>query len=372
MTIQDLINATPLGGICDLGGQTYYLPNGTSLKIPYGMTIRNGTVTISDNLVPTCNLFDAYALQGDFRHRLEFRDLTINGPDTTGWASNTENPHGAIGWSYYKTWNSTLIVDNVTITGGYGTGVLRSGGGRLDIINSRLSGWVDAIAFFEGHGGYGSMLVRDSVLSAPANSKYDSIGAYVHPHLHVTMERVQGNKWNRFLLYLNGNPQSAGNHDLVDVVATDCSLIQTGSSSETTLIRCTEQGIPQNGGSFFKGPVLSVGSKWNLKGTIGLLPNNNVTRRFVGDTISPNILSWLAAGSGTMGNVILDNCVFSFDGKDQVVKITNNSILAVKCVSCTSTGISTGFTFRAEGGSLKFIDCQPFSNTVAISPGVIL
>lgn len=59
-------------------------------------------------------------------------------------------PHGAIQWSFYKTWDSAMVVENVTVEGGYGYGVHRGGGGSLTITGSYLSGWVGAVACFEG------------------------------------------------------------------------------------------------------------------------------------------------------------------------------------------------------------------------------
>lgn len=373
--IQTLLNAGTPTVVIPPG--TYDVLEHTRLTVPNSVTAIHGygaTVRVVDGngnpstAIPTTGLFHCGLRPSS---RLDVRGLTIHGPDTTGWDQNADNPTGAIEWVNARTWAAVLTVEDVTITGGYGYGVYRSGGGRLDIVNSSLSGWVGGYAFFESHGGSGTNLLRNVTMTAPATSKYSSIGAYVHPHLDVTWDNVTATNWNRFALYLNGNPQSAGDHTLVDVTATDCALIQTGSSSETTLVRCVEQGTPKNGGSFFKGPVRSTGSRWAGAGMISFLSGNAPTRRFIGDTIATP-KGWLAGGSNTSGAVLLNDCTVELTSKTQVVKLTNQSTVAVKVVSTGFTGSSTVFTFNAEGGTLRFVDCPTFPNVRAVAPGVLL
>lgn len=368
--IQDLLNATPLGGVCDLTGQSFTVPHGTTITVPRSMSIVGGTITVPGNTIPTAPLFELSGLVGPTAHRVEFRGVTINGPDSTGWPSTTNNSHGAINWSIYRTWDSTLIIDGCTITGGYGGAVIRNGGGRLDITNSHLEGWVYAVAFFEGHGGHGTLLVRDTTFQAPVNSKYDSIGAYVHPHLHVTMERVEANDWNRFALYLNGNPQSAGHHDLIDVTANNCSLIQTGSSSTTTLVRCAELGTVSNGGSFFKGPVLSIESLWGSTGTIGFLPGVAHARRFVGDVFS-GANYWVACGANTIGSVTFTNCTLNLGYRPSALQVTNRSTIAARFVTCTIAG-TPRWVVNLEGGTVKFVDMPVPTAIRVVAPGALI
>lgn len=374
--IQTLLNTA--GPTCVIPPGTYNVPERTTLTVPFGVEriIGDGAVVRvvdangnQSTLTPTMPLFDCGLRPNS---RLEVRGLTIHGPNATGWAQDADVPHAAINWTLYRTWDSTLIIDGVTITGGYGYGVQRAGGGRFEIHNSTLGGWVGGVSFFESHGGYGSMLVRNTTLAPTTANKYDSIGAYVHPHLDLTWDNVTATSWKRYACYLNGSPQSAGNHTLIDVNATDCSLIQTGSASETVLVRCVEQGTPQNGGSFFKGPVRSTGTRWaSTIGMIGFMSGNAPDRRFIGDTIATG-KTWFAAGSGTAGRVLLNDCTVELSARTQVAKLTSQSQVAVKVVSSTYTGTSNAFTFNAEGGTLRFIDCPVFPNVRAVAPGVLL
>lgn len=376
--IQNLLNTA--GSTCVIPPGTYDVPERTKLTVPFGVEriIGDGAVVrvVDANgnpsvLTPTMPLFDCGLRPNN--SRLEVRGLTVDGPVASSWDPYTSGPHGAFHWVHARTWSSTLILDGVTVNGGYGYGVNRSGGGRLEIHNSSLSGWVGGVAFFESVGtGGGSMLVRNATLAPTTAHKYDSIGGYIHPHLDVTWDNVSASSWKRWACYLNGSPQSAGNHTLIDVTATDCSLIQSGSSSETVLVRCVEQGTPQNGGSFFKGPVRSTGSRWaSTTGMIGFMSGNAPDRRFIGDTIATG-RTWLAGGSNTAGRVLLNDCTVELTSKTQVVKLTNQSQVAVRVVSTGYTGTSTVFTFNAEGGSLRFIDCPVFPNVRAVAPGVLL
>jgi hypothetical protein len=358
--------------VCRFPGGVIDLPEHTRLIIPRSMRIdgNNTTLRVAGVAVPANSLLDADALPNG--SRLEIRDLTIIGPDTTSWDPNTESIKGAISYQLYKTWLSTLIVRNVTISGGYGSGVLRAGGGQFEVKNCTLGAWVDGVAFFESHGGYGTLVLSDTELRAPANSKYSSIGVYIHPHLHLSAERVTGSNWNRFLIYLNGSMQSAGNHDLIEVAATNCALIQTGSSSVTTLMRCTETGTVRNGGSYFKGPVTSVGSRWASNGIIGFMNNNAVDRRFVGDIIQTTSL-WLAAGNQTSGTVSALGCSFALAGRAAAIKLVSTSTVTATLTGCQfPITTSTSAPLAAEGGTIALVATPMPPNSRAVAPGRLL
>lgn len=375
--IQNLLNTA--GPTCVIPPGVYDIPEQTRLTIPFGVEriIGDGaTVRVVDGngnrstAMPTGSLFDC-GLRPD-NTRLDVRGLTIIGPDTAGWDPNAGNPHAAINWVHARTWGGTFTVDGVTVGGGYGYGVQRSGGGRFEIHNSSLSGWVGGCAFFESVGtGGGSMIVRNVTMTAPDNSKYSSIGAYIHPHLDVTWDNVSASGWNRYAIYLNGSPQSAGHHLFADVTATDCSLIQTGSSSETTLVRCVEQGTPTNGGSFFKGPVLSVGSTWAGNGMIGFMSNNTPARRFVRDTIKTQ-RTFIAAATGAAGTILLNNCDVQLGDKTQVLKLSGGGAVAATVVSTTHTGTGAQFIYNLESGSLRFVDTTPPARLRFTGTGVLL
>lgn len=367
--IQFAINNTPVDGVCDFNGAVETVPQHSEVIVPHGMKVADLTVNVPGTEVPTKSFFNADNIPGT--SRLEFLKTNLNGPDCSTWDQNTECNKAAISWSYYKTWGGTLIVDQCNITGGYGTGVLRSGGGRFEVKNSNLSGWVDGIAFFESHGGWGDLILRDTTLHAPANSKYSSIGMYIHPHLHLNAERVVGSGWNRYLIYLNGNPQSAGHHTLTKCVATDCSLIQTGSSSVTTLIRCEETGQPKNGGSYFKGPVLSVDSVWSGRGMGGFLTNNPVDRTFVRDIFTKPSNIAFAASTNVSGTMNFIDCDVQLSGSSKFLKLSNGCSVVANINSTTFSGSATGFAVNIEGGTLNVINATLPPNSRAAYTGVI-
>lgn len=375
--IQEILNNHFLGYAVIPPGE-YTVPEHTKFNIPfnlytlygYGAYIKivdaNGDLS---KAVPTQSLFDCGNRPNS---RLDIKGLTINGPDTTGWDQNIDNPMGAINWVYYKTWDSCLTIQDVKITGGYGYGVQRSGGGKFYLIDCELSGWVGGFSFFESHGGYGESIAYNVKLHAPVNSKYSSIGAYIHPHLDVFWDNVDAKDWNRYACYLNGNPQSAGTHKLSSVTATNCSLIQTGSSSETILANCVEQGTVKNGGSYFKGPVTSTGSRWASTGMIGFLSGTNVDRRFIRDTFAKSTGICMAAASNTQGRILFNNCHAELANKAAILKLVNLSTVSAKVVSCTYSGTSSAFVFNIEGGSVQFIDSPVFPNTRVVAPGILL
>jgi hypothetical protein len=356
------------GDVCVLPGGVVDLPAQTRLVVPRGMRIDgNGTtLRVAGGEVPRHHLIDASRLPDG--SVLEVHDLRIEGPDTTGWDPATDVPVGAIAWVWYRTWASRMVVRDVTVTGGYGTGVLRSGGGSLEVERCDLSGWVDAIACFEDHGGSGSLTVRDSVLRAPAHSKYSSIGIYVHPHLEVDLQRVTGTGWNRYLCYLNGSMASRGVHRLDRVHAVDCSLIQTGAGSTTVLTGCSESGDPANGGSCLRGPVLSSGSRWEGAGTLGLVPGDRSTRRFLGDVVRPG-RSWLSCSPGTTGTFELVDCSIELTGQGSLCYVVSASTVDATLTSCRIDAPPSHRAMSVLGGVVRLVD-TPRPATVRVqAPG---
>lgn len=342
------------GDVCVLPGGIVDLPEHTRLVVPHGMRIDgNGTtLRVLGRQVPTEHLIDASSL-GD-GEVIELHDLSIEGPDTSGWDPRTECTRAAICWTLYRTWNSSMTVRNVTVSGGYATGVLRSGGGELVVSECDLGGWVDGLAFFESHGGHGSLLLHDTVLRAPTRSKYSSVGAYVHPHLEVVAERVIGVGWNRYVMYLTGSPASRGTHELSEVTAVDCSLVQTGSESLTILDRCREWGTPANGGSYLKGPVLSRNSRWEGAGTVGVLSRHDVERRFVDDVIAP-ARRWVSLGDHSSGTVVIDRAAVQLDRHSSLLKLVPTSTARVRIDSTSIQSRTATFPIDVEGGSVELV-----------------
>lgn len=370
--IQALLNATPADGVCHLPGGVIDVPEHSQFVWPRSMTIDgNGTtirlVDAAGNLStvpPTAHLFQASSLANG--SRLEVRDLTIAGPDCTTWNPYTENNRAAINYVLGRTHLSTVVLDNVTITGGYGYGLQRSGGGELRIHRCALSGWVGGYAFFESHGNPGHLISTDTTLTAPTQSKYDSIGAYITPSMRVTWGNVSGSNWNRYLCYLNGSMQAPVEHYLNGVTATGCSLVQTGIQSRATLVGCAEIGPVRNGGSYLMGPVRSVNTTWG-GGLIGLRSGDNADRTFVRDTITKSS-TWMAAGANTTGTVRLVECTVKGG-----VRTNAASTVAVTLQSCTIEDPGAGnFTLNLEGGTARLIDTPTPARVRAVAPGVLL
>ncbi len=373
--IQQLINSTAPNGVCELPGGVVDCPDFTPLLITKSITLRgNGTVfNLPQTGIPGDSFIKADSLpNGSY---LEISNLTVNGPSTLGWEPTFDlSAKSMISYQLYKTWDSRMVVKNVVTRGGYSYGLSRAGGGKLQVIDCDLQGWVGAMAFFESHGGWGDLIVRDTKFTAPAHSKHSSIGIYIHPHLSLTAERLYASDWNRYAIYLNGSPQSQGNHDLIDVTAHNCSLIHTGSGIITTLFRCTETGKPANGGSYMKGDLVAVDCNWMGEGCIGLLPTSPSRLRFYGNRFATKGY-WFAASSGGGGTVEAIDCEFILSPTSRsAVKTTSLSTTAVEYTDCIFTGTpSWPYVAVIEGGSIRLTRTTPPPNSVRVTnSGVLL
>ena len=259
------------------------------------------------------------------------------------------------GGSFLK--GDTVATDCTWEGGGYGYGVHRGGGGSLTITGSYLSGWVGAVACFEGHGGHGTFVASDCLFPAPQRSKYSSIGAYVHPHLDTRWERVALCGWSRYALYLNGSRSGEGSHhSLIDVTATDCSLIQGAKGSTVHLVRCVEQGTPHNGGSYMMGTVISHGSTWRLAG-MGGTQNDDIDFTFCDDHIATPMW-WLGPGRNTTGSIRIIGCRVELSAQTRVVGAADSSPLDVTVVASEFVGATTRQAFNVPAGTVRFVDCE--------------
>ncbi len=365
MSLQALLDATPAGQTCVIPAGDHAVPEGVGLVVPHGVAAVDATgATIRvvgadgqrSTAPPTVPLFDCG--QRPNGSTFAFRGGHLVGPDTSGWDDHTDVPHGAIQWSYYKTWDSVMTVEGVTVEGGYAYGVMRSGGGDLTITDSYLSGWVGAVACFEGHGGHGTFTASDCLFPAPGRSKYSSIGAYVHPHIATTWERVALCGWSRYALYLNGSPSGAGSHhSLINVTATDCSLIQGAKGSTVHLVRCVEQGAPSNGGSYMMGTVISCGSQWRHR--IGMIDtqNDDIDFTFCGDTIATGQW-WLGPGRNTTGSIRIIGCHVDLTAQTRVVGAAESSPLDVTVMATEFVGSTTRQAFNVPAGVVRFVGCE--------------
>lgn len=367
-TLQALLDAA--GPTCTFPGGVVNLPAGTRLVVRRPVTILgNGTILrVAGSAVPTAHLIDADGLADG--SRFEVRDLRIEGPSTDGWDQRTESNAAAISWQRYRTWNSTMVVRNVTVTGGYGSGVGRSGGGRFEVVDCDLGGWVDGAAFFESHGGRGSMLLQSTTLRAPRNSKYSSIGLYLHPHLDLVAEDVTGTDWNRWVVYVNGSPTATGRHRLTRVTASNCALLQSGSTSTTVLQRCVEQGTARNGGTYLKGAVTAEGCTWAGTGTIGVLGGQQVQRTFVNNTIRP-AATWLALGDKSTGTVTVQGGQADLRGRAALLKLTPGSTARVSIDRTVITSTTSSLPINVEGGRVRVTGTRIPARSRALRPGVL-
>lgn len=365
--IQDLIDATPEGGVCHLPAGSVKVPEGTSWKVRRSITLVPHDTIISvvaangapSTAVPTAHLFDLSALPNGSRFELR-RGLVVCGPDTSAWHLNDESPFSVFGWVWAKTWDSTCIIDGLVTTGGYNAAVYRSGGGFMSVTNSLLQAWQQPVAFMEstGRAAAGALVMRDVDLVAPPVSKFSSIGVYAHPHLSVAAERVTATGWGRFAFYLNGSPQSSGHHQFVECEAHDCSLIQTGSSSETTLIRCSETGTPSNGNSYVKGPLVSYGTRWASSGGIGFGSGAGARRVFIRDTIERDAGTFIAAGGGVLGEVEMIDCDVVLSGRSTLLKLTGACDVDATIIRGTLDHRSSIWALNLEGGRCTLIDAD--------------
>ena len=381
--LQALINATPDGGFCAFTGGTLDVEVNERLFVRRSITIDARQLVVNvHGFVPTVPFVDCDALTDGAR--VEIRNLTINGPDCAGWDSRTTSSAGAIQWSRAQTRGGRMILRNMKTTGGYYSGVIRSGGGALELFDCELAGWTAGWACWDSHPNPSATatVVRCRFV-APANSKYDSIGGYVHPCVRVDMIDCYHEAWNRFALYMNGNPASVATQTLTNVTAHNCALIQTGNLTTTILMRCAETGAPRNGGSQLWGPVYSVQSQWLGSGMIGFA--NGGQRMFVGDVIDPAITpgvntQWAAAGAQASGTLLLDGCDvtmrYNANKGASLLSMTSATQMATtyRSLKYTSTNINNNPVriTNVEGGTIRVVDCQGMPTPIVSLNGVRL
>lgn len=303
--------------------------------------------------------------------------IDVDGPVSDDWDPNLEGTSAVYRWELARRLNTRMRVRGGVITGSYGTAIRKAGGGRLDVEDMYMEAWVNPVAFFESHGGTAPgerrFTLRDSHLAAPTRSKYSSIGAYVHPHIQTSISRVLFQGWNRYALYMNGSMDGTGYHDMNDVVADGCALVQSNGSALMSLQRCLETGTVNNGGSQFRGPVQANNCVWETSnGMIGFLSNTAVKREFVNNVINTGG-TWLACGNNVLGEIEVVGSTFDLSRNGSNYKTVPLSKVQNKFVSCKFQGTSTdNFVVNIEGGSLRLVDTVLPPNSRALAPGVIV
>ena len=384
-TIQDIQDTLDLGpSFFKFPGEVVTAPHGSSIKIRRSMTIDwAGTkLVVPGSAIPLTPLLDSDSLPDGAR--VEHRNLTIQGPDTLSWTSDAKVEPGAIQWSQAETRHGIMILRNVKTTGGYYGGVVRSGGGALELFDCELSGWTAGWACWDSkpNPSATATLVRCRMVAGP-NTRYSSIGGYVHECVRVDMVDCYHEAWNRFAVYVNGNPKSTALQTLTNVTAKDCALIQTGDLTTTILMRCLETGKPRNGGSQLWGPVVSVLGTWESEGMIGFANGGN--RLFVRDVIAPPTIPgvntlWAAAGAQASGGLILDGCDVRIGVNGNrggaLLSMTQQTTMAVILRSLTYTSPNTNNNPRiicnVEGGSLHVVECPGLPKPIRSLNGVLV
>lgn len=254
--LQADINNVPAGG-------TWTIPNGnhviTGLKIPKGIQVRNpyGVPLDARGMNTISNAISITAPDGD---DVDIDGMILLGPEA-GSSPVNDNLLG-IDWSIYRHQNSRLTLNNVKITGLFGSAVQKAGGGQLHIHNCELNGWEAPWKFFGSHGEPGKAFITDSKLSA-TGGKYTSIGGYIHSHLSVLSARNTYRNLNRYGIYSNGGSTPPIDQFWVSENDTfeNCSIAQTPLYNKATIINpnVSFAGAPQ--GSLIKGDLLIYGGK---------------------------------------------------------------------------------------------------------------
>lgn len=248
--VQTLIDACPTGGTVTLPSEVHLDATSGPFVVPRSMTIQGpSTITVTLPTSPASTVVEVTAPNGS---TVAFRGFTVDGPTGPPPAEDVT----VLRWWLPRSQDSTMIVDDVTITGLIPNPVSRSGGGRLIVTDCDLSAWEEAIAFFANHGEPpGELIVSDSVLRTGTTTKPSSIGIYVHPHMHTTVTRCHFEGWSRYGVYWNGSPVPDDPlHVIAGCTFTDCDLMQSASGARPVVSDCVvSRSVPDGPGATIRG-----------------------------------------------------------------------------------------------------------------------
>lgn len=260
--LQTLINNTPLGA-------TLYLPAGEHvidaglvagaiIRVPRSISIiGNNTALRFINVAPATQ---AFKIDAPDKSVVEFRDLTIHGPETAIEGQN--DSMSCIHWALYKTPLASLHVSRVKVTGFFESAVQRAGGGFLTITDCDFHAWEGTVKFFASHGESGKLYLGYNKLSG-LGSKYTSIGAYVHNNLSMMSEGNEFSDFNYHGLSSHGSPAAGSKQSWVSSNDTfiRTPMVQT-PSLRAVIINPVCQGVVSRG-SLIRGDAIIIGGNIN-------------------------------------------------------------------------------------------------------------
>ncbi len=176
-------------------------------------------------------------------HKIRLSGFTFVGPDETADSTVVEAQSDSVGLSWAATSASAVLdVDHVEITGKFGTGISRSGGGKVSLSATDINGYNACVAFFgpnSGEAESAELYVSDGCVFTGFDGYANSIGIYVHPCIPFAISDSRFENFNRYGVYQNGSPDADPLHcSITGCMFIDCAGLQTGEG--TTLVsNCT-------------------------------------------------------------------------------------------------------------------------------------
>lgn len=172
-------------------------------------------------------------------YRIKLSSFTMAGPTVTNdVVGDPLSDSLGISWSEGLTQGAIFEIENVEITGKFGTCVSRSGGGVFRIRDSDMNGYTNPVSFFESQNTSGeaenaTLFVHNCVLTG-VDGWSSSVGIYVHPHVNFAITGTVFRRFNRYAVYQNGNPNKKPLFNTITGGAMiDCAGVQTGEGTTT-------------------------------------------------------------------------------------------------------------------------------------------
>lgn len=207
-------------------------------QVRMGASLATGSTTGNKVQIGSAPLW--LRIAGDTTDNVRLSSFTMAGPTVTNAAvGDPLSDSLGISWSVGSTQGAVFDVDHVEITGMFGTGVARSGGGLFRLHDNIINAYTVPVAFFESTNTSGevenaTLFSHNDVLTA-VGGWHSSIGMYLHPNVNFAVTGTVFRQFNRYAIYENGNPDNEGLTKTVSGGAMiDCAGIQTKGG--TTLL----------------------------------------------------------------------------------------------------------------------------------------